>query len=317
MKRGNRYYLIARDKKMNQITYIPVKECDYSLESIDLFTSQYNNAESLVSSLIEKGLLSSTDIDFYIVYPKKYKGETLLKSEEVIFNFKLEIKGLTYASLHNRWKECFIVEPLINRFCYRMYHNHDFYNKVIFGKTNIYSKFARYFFMDQMDYSCLKHIDGGWIRSSYPLLRNIISVLDEDYRNVDHSHDQIFRDLFVPKLLEMTSIQYDFNQINALSLMGYKTKEEKIIEIINTISLLENACLFDGVFSKEVNDILNFYFSHKEDDVLEETQIRLLKWFQKNPGDIDTFYSIIDKEMVMGECNGYQKRKKCCGVSKV
>ena len=210
MGKKNTYYLVGRDTNTNQFEIISFTENrGSSLEEIDCNTVLYPNSQLLTKGLIEKGLISNPYNDYYIVHQRKYNKKTYLKTDEVLFSSSIPITQLANASLEGRLKEMDKqIDYIMKQFCFQMKCHPKFYQKVLSGETNIYSKFTKYFIEDKdMNPISLKYKDGCWVRESYPLLRNITEAMDSYYEM--KKKNTTGREKLYSQLLEVTSEEYN------------------------------------------------------------------------------------------------------------
>lgn len=210
MGKKNTYYLVGRDTNTNQFEIISFTDKrGSSLEEIDLNTVLYSNTLLFTKGLIEKGLISKPFNDYYIVHQRKYNGKTYLKTDEVLFASSTPISKLARASLDGTLKENDkTIDFIMKQFCFQMKCHPKFYQKVLSGETNIYTKFTKYFIDDKdINPYSLKYRDGCWIKESYPLLRSITDAMDTYYDM--KKRNTTGREKLHNQLLEVTSEEYN------------------------------------------------------------------------------------------------------------
>lgn len=210
MGKKNTYYLIGRDSNTNQFEIISFTEKrGSSLEEIDMQTIGYSNNITFTKDLIEKGLISQPFNDYYIVHQRKYNGKTYLKTDEVLFATSTPIHQLAISSLEGTLKDNDkIIDYILKQFCFQMKCHPKFYQTVISGKTNIYTKFVKYFIDDKdINPLSLKYRDGCWVRESYPLLRNLTQAMDSFYEM--KKKNKMGREKIEKQLLEKTDDKYN------------------------------------------------------------------------------------------------------------
>ncbi len=320
MGRKIRYYLVARDKKTNGFSIIPMK--DHSLEKIDLFTIQFGDSTELTNNLKKDNIISFSDVDYYVVFPKTENGKTVLKSYEVLYNTSSDINKIISAiakkSLNGTLAKSLAVHNLIESFCQKMSCDYAFYDKVLRGGTQLYTNFVNYFNERKSDYSDINNKDNGWVLKSYPLLRNVAYTLrDSSY----HSNDVIFRKLLVPALIEKTDESYDSNQF-CFTFDEGKSNEDKLIEIISFLPDVSQDFL-SNINSADLRSLIFTYIlfrdSQQNDFNTETALAEIIKWFSNNPSEIDGFYQLSYNQVNKigdGE-NGFQKRNTPTGASTV
>lgn len=259
MSKRNLYYLVARNRKMNDFQIIPVNgKVGNSLEEIDLYTTSYGSALELIHSLQEQGILQGKDIDFFIVSQKHKKGEKQLLFLDLLYKDSAKIREVAEASSQGKLDgslKC--VNDILNHFCWKMKYQPVFYNMVTYGDTQLYPKFVRYFVNQRYgDFYGVKYRDGAWVTKSYPLLRNIMDSFHQyDYafgRSNHFSLDYVYRDLLEESLLEATTDGYNQKQGNIFEIEEASlTNEEKMNQTIEIFKELPT-----GVFCQEEDHVV-------------------------------------------------------------
>jgi len=248
MGKVNLYYLIARNKRDNTITTIPVNGLDCgSLEDIDLFTMNYKNEAELSYYLLEKGLISTIPVDLFIA--NQSKGDIF--TQEVIYSYAKEIRSISENSKKNQIIDSIDdIDTILDSFSYKMKYNKKFYEMIVCTDTNIYPSFID-FYIDNNDIENplyhAKYQKNGFARKSYKLIRNIVEANHrfETYRYTGHNvnRNEFYRKLLKEKLIGITDKNYISNQLSLLdSFDEDKNDDEKIFEVLG---------IFDRVSRKE------------------------------------------------------------------
>ncbi|MBQ6135581.1 MAG: hypothetical protein IJI60_04630 [Bacilli bacterium] len=182
MKKGNTCFLVARDRNTNNIERVFLDNETTSLEEIDLYTTSFKQKTALSSALYQRQKVKSLNNDFFIVYQTIDKQ---LQLWEVLYDKDKRIRPIARKSLvKNSFEQD--ANQLLNEFCQKMKENPTFYDMVMYKDTNLYPKFIRYFYEKRFeDCSFVKYKDGGWVRKSYPLLRNIVESITRFQENQD------------------------------------------------------------------------------------------------------------------------------------
>jgi hypothetical protein len=215
MGKKNVYYLVGRDPKSNQFEIINISDKrGNSLEEIDLYTTSFGDCRTMSNFLLDQGLICDGYMDYFIVHQSKYHGKSYLHTDEVLYASTYEIRDIARSSMKGNIKEEERkINSILNSFCFQMKSFPKFYDMVVYEKTNLYSKFVRYFVDKRfIDAKRILYQDGGWVRESYPLIRNIVETLGRSYsiKSVDVSS----RDAIKNQLLEITDKDYDPFQIS-------------------------------------------------------------------------------------------------------
>ena len=231
----NYYFLVARDRDTNEFKVIPTSDTyGSSLEKIDLFTIGFDSEQQLAKKLVCDKKMDHEDLDLFIAFQKKEKGNRHLYLKEVLYSSCRSIRDIAEASdngdIESKREN---ITSILHEFCRRMKHNQSFYDTVMYGKTDLFKKFKDYFsdrrYVDSYD---IKYRNGGWVLKSYPLIRGIIELFySQNGKAKDQSfpNDQSFRKLLEEDLLRVTDPNYDPNQLNFLSFLGEDPLEKALI----------------------------------------------------------------------------------------
>ena len=300
MSRTNLYYLVARNRANNDFQVIPVfgnRGC--SLEEIDLYTTEFSSEEELAKALREASVVSYSDIDFFIANQKRVKGETYLKKQELLFSKSKKVQEIAQNSMNGKIeKSSNQIDRILDYFGEKMTTNSGFYSDVIAGRTNVYEKYARYFpFNRSRSLASMKYRDGGWARTSYPLVRNIVEATSREKRRYSRMSDQLHRDLLDTRLIRVTDPEYDENQLSMFDQIDEDMVDDSVLEVMSqfeklpkdtfvlqdeethfnpsTFSSYEEGDLekFDTYLSPELKLCVRLFAAHR--DYLEEFPINL------------------------------------------
>lgn len=278
MSRTNEYYLIARNEKTNEFKIIPVNNKRSSiLEDIDLFTIKFKNKKELTEFLNQKGILTPNEYDYFIVNRKRVNGKTELNKQELIYTTNKVLKQISENSrAKNIRKSGGSIDVILDSFAYFMQQEDYFWRQVVSGKTNIYKKYADYFISGKnVDIPTVKYRDGGWARSSYPLIRNILEAELRNKEDYDTIKRDMYRSLLDERLFDETNNIYTENQISMFDIIPEeKEKEDKLLEVLHYFENLprdifiinnEEAKFNDNLFpSYEENDLYKFRYNLPE-----------------------------------------------------
>ena len=184
-----RYYLVIRDKTNNDYNIINI--CDRNghssrsnrLEVIDDLTTHYRNSNEFIGDLLEQGYINNSNVDLFIVSPNS--NGTELSYLEVAYNSnnkrdeKLK-RIIDSAILKDLTKEEDNIKYILDRFADLMYYDDEFNNIVIFGYSNVANKYINYFKNRKgtKPFYQAKFKDGEWALHSYPLIRNIVDIIN-------------------------------------------------------------------------------------------------------------------------------------------
>ena len=132
------YYLVARNKMDNSVSVIPVNGQDgNSLETIDLFTTNYNNDVELSLYLLEQGLITDP-VDLFIINKNNGKVEI----QEVVYSSEKQLRSIAEDSSKKMIVHSVAeIDSLLDDFATRMEEDTAFYNMVMYDNTNIYGKY--------------------------------------------------------------------------------------------------------------------------------------------------------------------------------
>ena len=247
-----KYYLVARDKYANDVDIIRIFNMrSSSLEDIDLYTMLFNNAKELTKALNKVGVY-----DYFIVNQSK----NYIKKQEVIYSNNYNLEAIALNSKNKKLSRS--SEDIINiikAYCKKMAYDDEYYMLNTNGRTNIYSKLIKYFTFSR--YHSVEKIissDGGWVKKSYPLIRNIVESFVSYHNNYEHTKDEINRELLNNKLKQLTDKDYNEDQI---SMFEEDPTNDKIIEVM---TLFDNIDKIDENLPEVIKLLLNEYLKIKE-----------------------------------------------------
>ena len=255
MSRGNKYALIAKDNNSTDYKFISFDDEKITkLEKIDLYTMYFENKDALVNQLFDNGQIKDTNVDLFIVCSKK-NGKEITFMEPLYYgtNYLLirhlldTIPQFLKKNVDN--KKCF--DQILRQFESKIINNSNFYDMVIWNKTNLYGKFCDYIkqsrkmpgFMEK-----IKHNDGGWIYDSYPLIRNMVEAINrydnisKQTRDVFNKNNEIYyenkknREKIIPSLKEKFEDGYIVGQISLFDMFGDNVG---IVEAPKTAEIIE------------------------------------------------------------------------------
>ena len=273
MSKENVYYLVARNRLTNDLEMIPVQgKRGCSLEEIDLYTTAFEDSFHLERDLNEKGFPISFS-DFFIVNQGCLYGEKYLQKQEVLYSYHNVVREIAKDSLHHdieHSSEC--IDRILDSFAYKMFMNSSLHEQVISGETNIYPKYVKYFYIRPRFHSSIKYRDGGWARTSYPLIRNIVEAASRKTNRYDWYSNFMYRDLLDSSLFEMTDSSYDPDQLLFFTSDEAQEKQRKIISVMQTFEKLS----IDTFIVEEERCVYNpLTFSEYEEGDLEKFQTYL------------------------------------------
>ena len=191
-----RYYLVIRDKSTNDYNIININDRNGNsnrsnrLEVIDDLTTHYRNKSEFIDDLLDQGYINNEDVDLFIVSPNS--KEDSLAYFELVFNSNnkrdKKLKSIIDAALNKDLvKEEENIKYILDRFADLMNCNDEFKNIIEFGYSNVAKKYANYFKNSNglKPYYQAKFKDGEWAMNSYPLIRNIVDIIDRfsNYRS--------------------------------------------------------------------------------------------------------------------------------------
>lgn len=244
MAKSTTYFLVARDKSNDTVKFITIAGgWGDTLEDIDLFTTDYASPRKLIEYLQKINEIKSENVDLFIVSRGKNKDNSDINIQEVLYSDSQEIKRIAWGFKDNDFKKCDKdIEKILNNFCYQMESNPDFNDMVIYGQTNIYPKFKKYFIDSKYEtvYD-LKYKDGAWAKKSYYLLRNIFETFSRYKKNNVSEKNIKDRERVRTELVQKTASEYDENQLCFFDMdfSNDTTIEDKKIEIMDTIDRID------------------------------------------------------------------------------
>ena len=242
MGKQNMYYLMARDRKNDDLSVVKINERrGTTLEDIDLFTTSFKDSSELEEKLRELGLVTGHDYDFFIASQSKLRGETKLKKYELLYSNNDFIKDIAKNSKANKiTKSEEKTDRILDHFAYLLQAKPALYELVVSGKTNIYDKYVKYLAFSRYDpASTIKYKDGGWARASYPLIRNILDATSNIVRKYSLSSDKFHRSLLDQSIIRITDSNYDENQLSFFDMLDTEQDYNKLIsKSINTFEKL-------------------------------------------------------------------------------
>lgn len=262
MSKKSLYYLIARNRKTNDFQVIPINgKVGNLLEEIDLYTTNYSGIRELIDALYSHKVIDEKDMNLFIISQSDKQGEKKLSYLDLLFQDSAEIREVASSSLKGDISQSEgKIHDIINHFCYRMTFIPQFYNMVVYGETNLYPKFVRYFVNHRYeDFYRIKYEDGAWATKSYKLLRNIV----DSFHQNDYSFgmrdsfplDYVYRDMLEDSLLEITDQNHDEKQESIFDISPTVSEEEKKKIVYDIFQSLPK-----GVFIQEGNSVA---FNHE------------------------------------------------------
>lgn len=271
-------YLIVRYLDKNLIKIIDFTDINNNLcgrtnnlEQIDLYTSQFKNKDELITDLIEKRKINSKNVDIFIA---KKKNDKNLNFYEVIYNPYNEQR---ITCLQNIAKKNIGLNTLdVQKDIEYIYSN--FFEKyknirrlreiVLSDITPLYSQFTKYLsYNTDIDLSKIIALNGGWILNSYPLIRNIIALVNQ-YNNLSNGNSNIFKE-YLNNLANLTNQRIIYK--NEL----LKKTDPNYIE--------GQLSLFDSNFSNETSFKEDLTLPPKKEFTKEEIINYIMKTFEKLP----------------------------------
>lgn len=258
----SKYYLVAKSKTSEKFEIIKIRgneiysdETDslercFNLERIDLFTSRFNNEESLKGYLKNNGRVSLDDYDVFVV---SRNGKNI-KFLNCIYNFGSRaelLRNIMIQSDQNKLNaNSKLVSSLLDDFIKNMYTKDNYYNFVVYGFTDIYKKFIDYVKARNVSLNELlgaKYKDGRWAMTSYNLHRSIVDsyqTYNRHYKDRDmftsiansQRKDRLNRESIIPELLIQTDKDYVDGQISLfdLPIEVETTVEEKTVTPVSS-----------------------------------------------------------------------------------
>lgn len=243
MGKTNEYFLIARNRLTNQFQVVPFGgKRGHSLEEIDLYTTDFKDEYELEDTLREDGVLPDEDTDFFIVHQRRANGEVTLTKQEALFSKHNIVRDIAENSRKGQiTKSEYLIDHLLDSFADQMRRDPLLYERVVSGQTGIFEKYAKYFIFTRQNLSSMKYRDGGWARTSYPLIRNVVEATKRHNTRYAHISDIMYRSLLDEKLLDVTDPNYDPNQMSFFD-MGVERPgsydEDKLLEVMTSLEHL-------------------------------------------------------------------------------
>lgn len=255
----SKYYLVAKSKTSEKFEIVKIRgneiygdETDslqrcFNLERIDLFTSRFNNEESLKAYLKSNGRVNLDDFDVFVV---SRNGKNI-KFLNCIYNFGSRaelLRDIMIQSDQNKLNSNSITAGrLLDDFIENIFKNKKYYDLVIYGFTDIYKKFFDYFRgrnVSLKDLYAAKFKDGRWAMTSYNLHRSIVDsyqTYNKHYKSNDmftsvansQRKDRLNRESIISELLVQTDRDYVDGQISLFDL----PVEESTAKVIPTESV--------------------------------------------------------------------------------
>ena len=228
MGRKSLYYLIARDRETNDFSIVKINQKrGVTLEDIDLYTTQFSDANQMRDMLQADSVITYDDVDFFVASPSKVNGNIELKKYEVLYKNNDSIQKIAENSKINKISRSDEqIDRILDYFATQVKSRPALYDLLITGKTNIYEKYAKYFaYTNYNVLKSIKYLDGGWARISYPLIRNVLEALSSVERDYSRTSDEMHRDLLDSKLKQVTARDYDENQLTMFDM--YPLEEEQ------------------------------------------------------------------------------------------
>ena len=238
-----KYFLVARDRNTNEFEIIKVNGHRFSsLEDIDLFTMESSNREELSSRLNKEG-----DYDYFIVNQQKRGQNISIKTNEVVYSNDYNLEEIANNSKNKEIvRSSEQIDKIFNGYCRNMSFDGNYYRLNVTRRTNIYDKFIRYFILSRFQAKeTIQNRDGGWAKTSYPLIRNIIESYQTDRKNYTHISDENYRELLERDLREVTDPTYDENQITMFDLYPNQKQDDHSKEKFEVIKTLEDIPYLD------------------------------------------------------------------------
>ena len=272
MGKASLYYFIARDRKTDDFSVIPVQgKRGVALEEIDLFTTQYSSSEDLQKALQENGILSYEDMDFFIATQSKVQGNVVLKNYEILYSDAEVVRDIAKNSLQKNMEASSAkIDHILDYFAGQIARKPTLYDLVITGQTNVYEKYAKYFAYNRAANSgSIKFRDGGWARTSYPLIHNVLDALNHVSRSYSFVSDQMHRSLLENDLIRVTDPSYDENQLSFFESLELDKTDHQISSIMRKIETLPR----DVFITREDTMVFNEQsFSEYQSQDLEKFQ---------------------------------------------
>ena len=217
MGRKNIYCLVGKNKK--SLEYFVFPEVGTDLEEIDLFTIKYRDNKELDKAL------KKDELDYFIfTYNKKS-----YRTYSVLYNNCKGISNITRGfkdkNISKNKKE---IDSIYRDFCIKMKYSKGFRNYIEHERNDLYPKFIEYFNNKDIGSDILSIKDGGWVSSTYPLIRSVYYSLINYPIIIDNYNE---RDSIRKKLLDNFSlnIDYSYEEIINSKLELYKKNREMMV----------------------------------------------------------------------------------------
>lgn len=284
MGKANVYYLIGRDRKTNEFDVINVggkRGC--SLEDIDLFTTDFACPEE-----ISKKFGRDIDTDYFIAFQKRMGNKKEIKTYEVLYSDNDMIKEIAKNSKEKHISDSSPkIDRILDFFAGQIDRKPVLRERVITGHTNVYEQYAKYFrFSHYRVSSSIKHNDGGWARSSYSLIRNVLDTLGRDTISYLNLSDQMHRELLSKDLFRVTDPGYDPNQYSLFDMFPIEDdSDDKIFEVLGTFEGLDRGVItcegdtpmfFSGTFDNYEGNDLEILQSSLDTNLISKLQMLLM-----------------------------------------
>lgn len=199
-----RYYLVIRDRVSNDYNIINISDRNghnnraNRLEVIDDLTMHYRNSNELINDLLEQRYINNSNVDIFIVSPNSKGNE--LSYLELVYNSHSKrdekLTNIIEAALDkDLTKEEDNIKYILDRFADLMYYDDEFNNIVLFKYSNVANKYINYFKNRKgtKPFYQAKFKDGEWALHSYPLIRNIVDIIDR-YDSYKRSTSEVFEE---------------------------------------------------------------------------------------------------------------------------
>ena len=199
-----RYYLVIRDKANNDYNIINISDRNghnnraNRLEVIDDLTMHYRNSNEFINDLLEQRYINNGNVDIFIVSPNSKGNE--LSYLELVYNSHSKrdekLNDIIEAALDkDLTKEEDNIKYILDRFADLMYYDEEFNNIVLFKYSNVANKYINYFKNRKgtKPFYQAKFKDGEWALHSYPLIRNIVDIIDR-YDSYKRSTSEVFEE---------------------------------------------------------------------------------------------------------------------------
>ena len=239
MRKGNAYFLVARDRLTNDYEFVSINgKRELSLEEIDSYTTHFKNEVVLEKGLNKIHTISLHGVDFFIVHQNNKK----LQKYEVLYEDNDRIRKIADDFDNNSE----MIDAILDSFAWDMTKKPLLYEQVVTGRTGIYSKYVKYFISNRSKPSTIKYRDGGWARESYPLIRNIVEATSRKTYNYSLICDKMYRDLLDEDLKIKTDSKYNPDQLSLFDNYLFdpnKLDDTKLLNVLGTFIKLPAATI--------------------------------------------------------------------------